>query len=340
MQTAKLDSNKPVTTNGHSKPHPEPDHATRLFNGQFQVGVGLYDGVSALLAAKHHFDFVWVSSFCCSAAAGLPDVGIIGPEDILNLVHLSRRLVDLPIIVDLDSGYGDPVKVFHVIEAMARAGVSAVCIEDNPTSKRCSLYGGYDRALASIDEHVARLRAARIAIKEARSNCRIIARTEALVAGMGMAEALKRATAYADNGADAVFAQSLDATGNEILTFGRKWGRRTPYIIAPTKLPKITKKEFAEAGVSHTIFANQGLRAAHKAIDLTFRTLAEATSAQSVEPDISTVAEVATLVGAQEVVELETLLANAPVTPVSTKSLVKSSRKLAANGQARRASKR
>src|SRR5436190_6124587 len=169
---------------------------------------------------------------------------------------------------------------------MARAGVSAVCIEDNPTSKRCSLYGGYERDLATIDEHVSRIRASRAAIQQTGSSCRIIARTEALVAGMGMDEAIKRATAYADNGADGVFAQSLDSTGQEILTFGSKWGGRTPYVIAPTKMPTITKKQFAEAGVSHTIFANQGLRAAHLAIDRTFRTLAEAASAQSVETSI------------------------------------------------------
>jgi phosphoenolpyruvate phosphomutase len=217
--------------------------------------------------------------------------------------------VDLPIVVDLDSGYGDPVKVYHVAEAMARAGASALCIEDNPTSKRCSLYAGYDRALVTIAEHNARLRAARAGVAQARANCRIIARTEALVAGMGVTEALRRTSAYADAGADAVFIQSLDSTGNEVLTFGRKWKRRTPLFIAPTRLPQISKNEFFAAGISHTMFANQGLRAAHAAMDRTFRILAEAESSQVVESGISTVAAVATLVGAQKVVELEALLA-------------------------------
>jgi phosphoenolpyruvate phosphomutase len=273
------------------------------------VGVGVYDGLSALLAAKWHFDFVWVSSFCCSAVGGFPDAGIVGPEDILAIVRCVRRSVDLPIVVDLDSGYGDAVKAFHVVEAMARAGASALCIEDNPISKRCSLYDGYDRALVSIEEHVARLRAAQAGVAKARSTCRIIARTEALVAGLGVNEALRRATAYADAGADAVFIQSLDATGNEVLTFGRVWQRRTPLFIAPTRLPQITKKEFFAAGISHTMFANQGLRAAHAAVDRTFRVLAEAESSQVVEPEISTVAAVATLVGAREVAELEAFLA-------------------------------
>jgi phosphoenolpyruvate phosphomutase len=285
------------------------DLVSRLFDGRPQVGVGVFDGLSALLAAKHQFDFVWVSSFCCSAASGLPDAGIIGPEDILDVVRCVRRSVDLPIVVDLDSGYGDPVKAFHVVEAMARAGAAALCIEDNPVSKRCSLYDGYDRALVSPEEHIARLRAARAGVDEARSACRVIARTEALVAGMGVKEALSRAGAYADAGADAVFVQSLDKTGDEVLGFGRQWQRRTPLFIAPTRLPQITKKEFFAAGVSHTMFANQGLRAAHAAIDRTFRTLAAADSALSVESEISTVAEVAAQVGAQKVVDLEALVA-------------------------------
>jgi phosphoenolpyruvate phosphomutase len=319
MRIAKTENNDSKNTDGYSKPVPERDQAACLFDGQFQAGAGVYDGLSALLAAKWHFDFLWVSSFCCSAAAGLPDASIIGPEDILSVVRCVRRSVDLPIVVDLDSGYGDPVKVCHVAGAMARAGAAALCIEDNPVSKRCSLYTGYDRALVSIEEHIARLRAARAGVAEARSTCRIIARTEALVAGLGVAAALRRATAYADAGADAVFIQSLDSTGKEVLTFGREWRRRTPVFIAPTRLPQVTRKNFFAAGISHTIFANQGLRAAHAAMDRTFRILAKAESAQAVEPEISTVSAVATLVGAQKVVELEALLARNNGGPTSAR---------------------
>jgi len=321
MQTAKSESNDSTTKNGHPTPGSEPDLAARLFNGNFQVGVGVYDGLSALLAAKWNFDFLWVSSFCCSAAAGLPDAGIIGPEDILNVVRCVRRSVELPIVVDIDSGYGDPVKAFHVVESMARAGAAALCIEDNPISKRCSLYDGHKRALVSIEEHIARVRAAKAGVTSARFSTRIIARTEALVAGLGVTEALRRATAYADAGADAVFIQSLDSTGNEVLTFGREWRRRTPLFIAPTRLPQITKKDFFNAGISHTMFANQGLRAAHAAMDRTFRMLAEAESAQAVEAEISTVSTVATLVGAQKVMELEALLARNGGKPAPTREM-------------------
>jgi phosphoenolpyruvate phosphomutase len=314
MRTMKLQNNRASVTDGYAK----VEDTARLFHPHPQVGAGVYDGLSALLAAKWSFDFLWVSSFCCSAAAGLPDAGIIGPEDILNVVRCVRRSVELPIVVDLDSGYGDPVKAFHVVEAMARAGAAALCIEDNPISKRCSLYAGYDRALVPINEHNARLKAARAGVEKARSSCRIIARTEALVAGLGIKEALRRASAYADAGADAVFIQSLDSTGSEVLTFAKEWRRRTPLFIAPTRMPKVTKKEFFAAGISHTMFANQGLRAAHAALDRTFSVLAQAESSQEAEAGISTVADVSKSVGAQKVVELEAFLAKG-VKPVATR---------------------
>src|SRR6267142_1793859 len=135
-------------TNHVSQPTNEFEPATKLFNGLPKIGAGVYDGMSALIAAKWKFEFLWVSSFSCSAASGLPDVGIIGPDEILATVRTIRRLTQLPIVVDLDAGYGDPLKVFHVVEAMVRAGAAAVCIEDNPVSKRCSLYPGHRRELA------------------------------------------------------------------------------------------------------------------------------------------------------------------------------------------------
>jgi phosphoenolpyruvate phosphomutase len=311
MRTTSTETNAAKVTEAHPTPAPGQDGAARLFGGRRQVGVGVYDGISALLAEKWRFDFVWVSSLCCSAAAGLPDAGIIGPEDVLGVIRCVRRSASLPIVVDIDSGYGDAVKVFHVAEAMARAGAAALCVEDNPISKRCSLYDGYDRKLASIQEHSTRVRAALAGVAKAGAACGIIARTEALVAGLGVDEALRRASAYADAGAGAVFIQSLDATGGEVLAFGRGWRRRTPLFIAPTRLPQVTKQEFFTAGISHSIFANQGLRAAHAAMDRTFRVLAAADCSQPVESEISTVAEIAALVGAKKVMELEALWAEA-----------------------------
>ncbi len=277
----------------------------RLLEPRGQTGVGVHDGLSTLLASKYAFDFVWVSSFCNSAAMGLPDAGILGAEEMLGMVRLVRRNTSLPIVVDMDAGYGDPLKIYHVVKEMVRAGASALCIEDNPSSKRCSLYDDFERTLVTAEEHMARVRAAKAAVAEVEGHCLIVARTEAFLACMDVKEALRRATAYADAGADAVFVQSVDATGGEILNFCRGWRKRTPVFLAPTRISHIPKTELFDAGASHIMHANQGLRAAHAAMDHVFRALADLPSSSGVETEISTVKQVSADVGANRIESLE-----------------------------------
>ena len=283
------------------------DNLLRLLDPHGQTGVGVHDGLSALLVSKYPFDFLWVSSFCNSAAMGLPDAGVLGSEEMLSMVRLMRRNSSLPIVVDMDAGYGDPLKIHHVVKEMVRAGASAVAIEDNPVSKRCSLYDGLDRTLVTPEEHSARIRAAKAAIAEIDGHCLVIARTEAFLACLGMDEALNRASAYADAGADAVFVQSVDSTGEEILGFCRGWERRTPVFLAPTRISHIPKSELFAAGASHIMHANQGLRAAHAAMDRVFRSLSELPCSSGVEKEISSVKQVSADVGADRIGSLELL---------------------------------
>jgi phosphoenolpyruvate phosphomutase len=257
-----------------------------------RLGVGVHSGLTALLAAKHGFDFLWLSSFEASAAGGLPDAGLLDPSEIGRFVHAVRGLTDRPEVVDIDAGYGDAVKVHHVVRGLARAGAAAVCIEDNPTSKRSSLYAGYPRTLVGIPEHSERIRAARLAThEEEEPYCAVISRTEALVAGRPVEEALERATAYVEAGADAVFVQSCDPTAEEIFDFGVRWDRRTPLFVTPTRYPHLTARALFEAGATHVIFANHAIRAAYRAIDAVFGTLSRSACALAVEDEISSVDE-------------------------------------------------
>ncbi len=291
---------------------PARENLRRLLIDSGQTGVGVHDGLSTLLASKNPFDFLWVSSYCSSAAMGLPDAGIIGAEEMLAMVRLVRRTTQLPIVVDLDAGYGDPLKIYNVVKEMVRAGASALCIEDNPSSKRCSLYDGLERTLVTAEEHMARVRAAKAAIASIDGSCIVVARTEAFLACLGVEEALRRSSAYVEAGADAVFVQSVDATGEEILQFCRGWARRTPVFLAPTRIPHIPKTELFSAGASHVIFANQGLRAAHAAMDRVFRALATLPSSAEAEKDISTVKRVSADVGADHIEALERLFEGVP----------------------------
>jgi phosphoenolpyruvate phosphomutase len=277
----------------------------RLLGNWRQTGVGVHNGLSARIAARHGFDFLWLSSFEASAAAGLPDVGLLDADEMLALARAIRRLVDVPLVVDMDTGYGDAAKTYHAVRAFARAGVAGVAVEDNPVAKRCSLYDGYRRELASAAEHAARVRAARLAADAERSSCLVVARTEALVAGLGVDEALARLETYVAAGADGVFVQSLDTTGEEVLELCLQWEQRTPVFLAPTRFAHVPKETLFTTGASHVIFANYGLRAAHRALDETFARLASAPCAAVVDADVSAVRDVSSEVGEDEFARLE-----------------------------------
>lgn len=270
----------------------------RLFEDCSHTGLGVHDGLSAMLAEGAGADFLWASSFAASAVRGLPDAGLLDASTMTPVIEEATRATGLPVVVDMDAGYGDYLKVMHSADLMGRAGASAICIEDNPTSKRCSLYGGYERELVPVEEHCARIEAAKAGISD--RPCAIVARTEAFVAGLGLDEALMRAEAYVEVGADAVFAQAVSPEGlDQLLEFCTTWARRTPVFLAPTCYPHVPRAEWHDAGASHHIFANQGIRAAHRAIQTVFRRLLAGEAGADAEKDISTVADIAAEVDEQ-----------------------------------------
>ncbi len=278
-------------------------YATNWFfsNGALRVGFGVYDGLSTLVAEKVDIDFLWLSSFCVSASLGRPDSGVLDVSEMATVVRTVATTTHYPLVVDMDSGYGDALKVSLAARMLEQSGASAVCIEDNPLVKRSSLYQVDDRILASVEEHEERLHAARRGMV---SGCRLIARTEALVAGLGVGEALHRASRYVGAGADAVFVQATKPDdGKELLEFGRRWRHRTPMFIAPTRYPELCASDYTACGVTHWIFANQAIRAAYRAMDSTIRQVekAKAGPAPQLDDQIASVREIAGTLGARAV---------------------------------------
>ncbi len=275
-----------------------------LTDGPLRLGLGVHDGLSARVADKYNFAFVWVSSYGASASLGLPDFGLLDLFKMASVVRTVARNTRHLVVVDMDSGYGGLRKVKLGAQLISRSGASAVCIEDNPLDKRSSLYPG-KRVLASVEEHEKRLRAARCGLAP---GCLLIARTEALVAGLGVAEALDRANRYVDAGADTVFVQATKPDGGrELLEFAQRWGRRTPVFIAPTCYPALGVEHYTRAGITHWIFANQLLRASYRAMDDVARQIEKAKTgpAPQLEDQIASVQEIAIALGAYEDEELE-----------------------------------
>ncbi len=268
---------------------------------------GAHDGMSARLVEEAGFDAVWASGFEISAAAGVPDASILTMTENLAAARTMVERVQIPVLADCDSGYGNVANVVRMVREYEQSGIAGICIEDNPFPKECSFYPGAERPLASIQEHVRRVRAC----LEARTSKDfvVVARTEALVAGRGVEEALRRAEAYADAGADLCLIHSKSETADEVLAVAARWKRSTPLVCVPTIYRHATVEELHAGGYKVVIFANHGLRSAVRAMRETFARILEMRSAGSVEDRIVSLKTIFELVGVDEMKAQELHLA-------------------------------
>ena len=126
------------------------------------VAVGAHDALSARLIERAGFDAVWASGFAISAAQfALPDANVLTMTENLEIIRQMSRATDLPVIADIDNGYGNAINVMRTITEYEAAGVAAISIEDNIFPKRCSFYSGVQRELVSVEEHCGKIRAAK-----------------------------------------------------------------------------------------------------------------------------------------------------------------------------------
>jgi phosphoenolpyruvate phosphomutase len=278
------------------------------------VAVGAHDAMSARLIEGYGFDAVWVSGFGVSAMAyGLPDLNVITMSETLDVTRRIEGVTELPVVVDCDNGYGALTNVVRTAVEFDRAGVAAICIEDNLFPKRNSLYQGQSiRELVETKEQARRLRAAKAA-QESPSFV-LIARVEALIAGHGVAAAIERAVAYADAGADAILIHSKDKTLAQITGFLEEWektGLTTPLVAVPTLFPDYTADELHTKGFSMVILANQPMRASVQAMEETLQRLKDEGKPAAADPHIAKVNHIFELVHTQETIEAEEADVNA-----------------------------
>src|SRR5215475_5654166 len=170
------------------------------------LAAGAHDALSAKLAEEAGFGAIWASGFGISAVQAVPDANILTLTETLEAVRRICDAVSVPVVADCDNGYGNAINVMRTASEFERAGAAGICIEDNEFPKRCSFYAGVRRDLVAVEEHARKVEAATAARRDPRF--RVIARTEALIAGMGLDEAMLRARMYADAGADAVLVHS------------------------------------------------------------------------------------------------------------------------------------
>src|SRR5262245_47477898 len=266
--------------------------------------VGAHDALSARLIERAGFDAIWASGFAISASLKcIPDASFITSSEQLDVERRIAEAVSIPVIADCDTGYGNALNVMRTVNDRERAGVAAICIEDNVYPKRCSFYAGIRRELIPIEEHCGKIKAAKAA--QIFPEFVIIARTEALIAGWGQEEALKRAEAYAEAGADAVLIHSKSKSFDELKAAYKAWSGRVPLVVVPTIFDQTTAAEMEEAGAKIIIYANQPVRAAIRSIKDTLDLIKKDTRPGAANDRIVTLPEVYEIVGVPQMEEDE-----------------------------------
>ncbi|MGD0109767.1 MAG: phosphonopyruvate hydrolase [Rhodopila sp.] len=266
------------------------------------LAMSAHNPLSAKLADEAGFDAIWGSGFELSASYAVPDANILPMGTHLEMMRAIAEVQDAPVLADIDTGFGNAVNVAYIAPRYAATGAAAVVMEDKTFPKDSSLRPGGRQVLVPVEEFQGKLAAAR-------ANGRgmlVVARTEALIAGLGQAEALRRGDAYAEAGADAVLIHSKQKTPDEILAFCRAWSGRVPLVLVPTSYPQLSFADVAALDkVGLIICGNHAIRVAVAAMRDTFQRILAEGGIAGVEAGIATVADVFALQGDGHMRDLE-----------------------------------
>ena len=262
-----------------------------------------HNGISARIAEEAGFRGVWASGLSLSAQFGVRDSNEASWTQILEMVEFMAEATTVPIMLDGDTGYGNFNNMRRLVRKLEQRGAAAVCIEDKLFPKANSFIEGRRQPLADADEFAGKIMAGKDAQRD--DDFSIVARVEALIAGAGMREALRRAETYRAAGADAILIHSALSVADEVLEFMREWGDRAPVVIVPTRYYATPTEVFRDAGCAMVIWANHLLRAAVRAMQDTAAQLAQHQNLLSVEDRIAPVEEIFRLQGAGELKRAE-----------------------------------
>jgi phosphoenolpyruvate phosphomutase len=260
-----------------------------LSSGQFVRLAGAHNPLGARVAERAGFDGLWSSSLEVTASLGIPDTGVLTLKDCLSTAASLAASVNIPVIADCDTGFGDLDATAGMVRRFEAANVAGVSIEDQPSPKLNSLADG-PHALVPMDEFAAKVRAAKAAQRT--PGFVVIARTEALIAGHGVPEALRRAHAYADAGADAILVHSKATSVAPVAEFLSLWNMRVPIVVVPTTYPDATASDLRRLGVQVVIYANHGLRAAVRAMEEAFAAILQDGCTRNLEARMASVKDI------------------------------------------------
>lgn len=280
----------------------------RLLLGMCPVvkAIEAHSGLTGLIAEKtvvaqdgrlDQFDAMWVSSLCDSTAKGKPDIELVDLSSRLRTIDDIMEVTTKPIILDGDTG-GMAEHFGYNVRTLERMGVSAVIIEDKKGLKKNSLFGTeVEQTQDSIESFSEKIRAGKRA--QLTDDFMIIARIESLILERGMGDALERAAAFTEAGADGIMIHSRKTDPAEILAFCDRFravDKHTPIVVVPTSFNAITEEELAAHGVNIVIYANQLTRSAFPAMQKTAEDILRCHRAKEVDDRLMPIKEIITLI--------------------------------------------
>jgi len=233
-----------------------------LANDEIVVAPGVYDGLSARLAARRGFRAVYATGGGIARSLGYPDLGLLGMTEVIEHLIPIVESAAAPVIADADTGYGNALNVHRAVRAFERIGVAAIHLEDQTFPKRCGHLD--DKTVVSTAEMAQKLRAARDALHDA--DFTLIARTDAL-AVEGVDAAIERAHAYAEAGADVVFVEAPETTAHIEAIASRLPYPKLINMFQGGKTPLVPLARLRELGYRIVIVPSDLQRAAIRAME-------------------------------------------------------------------------
>lgn len=262
-----------------------------------------HDGISSKIVEETGFDGIWASGLSISAAYGVRDNNEISWTQVIEKIEHMSDIVNIPILLDGDTGYGNFNNMRRLVKKLEQRDIAGVCIEDKLFPKTNSFLRSNRQPLASIDEFCGKIKAGKdIQLDD---DFVIVARVEAFIAGWGLKEALKRAEAYRNAGANAVLMHSKLNNSSEINQFMHEWDDRLPVIIVPTTYYSTPTESFRKHKISVVIWANHMIRSAITNMQETAKQIYNDQCLHSVEDTIIPVKEIFRLQNDQELVDAE-----------------------------------
>jgi phosphoenolpyruvate phosphomutase len=274
-----------------------------LLSEQLEFICEAHNGLSAKIVQEAGFKGIWASGLSISAQFGVRDNNEASWTQVLEDLEFMSDAATIPILLDGDTGYGNFNNMQRLVRKLEQRHIAAVCIEDKLFPKTNSFIKGDAQPMADMQEFCGKIKAGKDAQTD--PDFSVIARVEAFICGWGLAEALRRAEAYRQAGADGILIHSALSVPDEILAFKQEWGNRCPVVIVPTKYYATPTEVFRQHGISMVIWANHMLRAAVAAMQKTARTLKEQEHLLSIEDKVAPVSEIFRLQNAAELQEAE-----------------------------------